>query len=137
LHPVLEKFLKSVGAITIALVAVYYVFSSLEYWFFSVSALIAWTVAEFVYELLNLEKPTEWIGFLIYSLVIIGASALGVWVVQEVIPDLLNPTQQATSSVDLSTLIFYSIIAGVIAYSLPNLPDLMDYARETIDQTDY
>lgn len=130
MHPVVENFIKSVAAVTIALVAVYLVTSSLDIWFFSVSALIAWTVADFVYEWLNLERPTEWLNFLIYSMVIIGVSSLGVWAVQQIIPNFLSSSPQMTTNpVDLPTLVFYSIITGIIAYTLPNLPDLVEYVR--------
>jgi hypothetical protein len=121
----LGDFIKAVVGVVVALSAVYYV-TTQEYWFFAISALIGWTVADFVYEALEARASTDPIEFVIYSVMVIVASAAGAWVVQWIIPDVLSSVQNTgiTHSIEFWPLMFYNAVAGAIAYVLPNLPVL-------------
>lgn len=121
----LEDGVKAVGAVVIVLVIIDKGFSQ-EAWVFAVTALIAWSVADFVYEKLKTEASTEPVEFAVYSVIIIVASALGALTVEYLMPTLLVSSQSPNASkLDLLTVIFYSALAGTVAYLLPNLPVLL------------
>jgi hypothetical protein len=127
---VFEDFIKAVGALTIALIVIYYV-STLQYWFFSVSALIGWTVAEFFYEQMDTKASTDPIDFVFYGITILIATAAGAFVVQQLIPDVSSASQQALSShpLDIVRVTVYSFIGGAIAYVVPNISILLYRVR--------
>jgi len=126
--------LKAVGAVTLALFVIYLV-GSLEYWSFSVSALISWTIAEEAYDRFNIQKPnlyaTETREFVVYSCIIIGLTALGALIVSLLIPNALSSQQSSNGqSVDWLSVLFYSMIAGLIAYAIPNFDTIVESLRE-------
>jgi hypothetical protein len=119
-----EEGLLAVGAVVIALFLIDTILEQ-EFWLFSVTALISWSVADFIYELLHAYASTDPTEFVIYSLVIIGASALGAWAVQQLMPTLLSAPSPNASKLDFATILGYSVLAAFIAYLLPNLPTLL------------
>ena len=115
----------SIGFVTLALVLIDNIFpSSHEYWLFSVAALIAWSVANFVYEKAGTQMSNEPLEFLCYSIVVIVASAVGAFVVQQIMAIVVKGSEQSANaqSIDFATVVFLSLVASAVAYAVPNIP---------------
>lgn len=116
--------------ITAGLVGFYYL-TSKDYWLFSVSALIGWTVANWVYDQFNLHPSTNTIDFAIYIFAIVLASAAGAWVVQQLIGLVVtNSAPSQTHPFDLITVGAFSALTAVITYLVPNFEGIWERAHD-------
>lgn len=119
-----EQALKAIVGVVVALIIIDTILGQPS-WVFSVTALIAWSVADFVHDLLEARASIKPVDFMIYSFTIIGASAAGVWVIQHLMPALLLSDQSPNAvKLDLGTKLVYSSLASIIAYVFPNLTAL-------------